>query len=308
MNSYPIYIVSKGRGDRCLTAKFMLQDGVKFKIVVEPQDEEIYSANYGAENVLVTPFSNLGMGSTPARNFAWEHSIKQGAKRHWVFDDNIYGIARLHHGRRIKCDSQKAIAVVEQFTDRYTNIAISGYNYTMFATKGTQKPMVTNCHVYSSLLIDNSIKYRWRLKYNEDVDLCLQVLHTRKLCTVLFNAFLIEKVSTTAKMKGGNQTDLYKGNSWDKKVLKAKSLEEIWPQYVDTKIRFGRPHHVVKKSWKMFTHPLIRRKDIDWDNIESQKIDFTLNKVKDTIQSDTLKKFYTKQKRKANTKKKGKKR
>lgn len=43
-----------------------------------------------------------------------------------------------------------------------------------------------------------------------------------------------------------------------KKVLKSRSLEEIWPQYCKTTIRFNRPHHLV--SWnKYFKHPLIKR-------------------------------------------------
>ena len=58
-------------------------------------------------------------------------------------------------------------------------------------------------------------------------------------------------------MKGGNQTELYKGNDHDKKVLKAKSLEMIWPQYAETIMRFNRPHHFV--NWKKhFNHPLLK--------------------------------------------------
>ena len=68
---------------------------------------------------------------------------------------------------------------------------------------------------------------------------------------------MIKKISTVAKLKGGNQTELYKGNAHEKKVLKARSLEEVWPQYVKTVIRFGRPHHQV--SWtKLFKQPLIK--------------------------------------------------
>lgn len=62
---------------------------------------------------------------------------------------------------------------------------------------------------------------------------------------------MINKVSTQAKMKGGNQTELYKGNAKEKKILKAKMLETVWPQYVKTVIRFNRPHHFV--DWKVFS-------------------------------------------------------
>ena len=131
--------------------------------------------------------------------------------------------------------------------------------------------------------------YRWRLKYNEDVDLCLQVLDNG-LCTVLFNAFTVDKTSTVAKMKGGNQDELYLGNAYEKKVLKARSLEEIWPQYAETKIRFNRPHHYV--NWiKHFKHGLVRRRDIDWTEIEKQKHNINLKQV-DKIKSKSLQKFY----------------
>ena len=125
-------------------------------------------------------------------------------------------------------------------------------------------PQITKfCNGIIAPLMKNNMPYRWRLKYNEDVDLCLQVLDN-KLCTVLFNSFMVHKTSTTAKMKGGNQTELYKNNAYEKIVLKARSLEEIWPQYSETKIRFNRPHHFV--DWKKhFKHKLIIRTHIDWD-------------------------------------------
>ena len=132
---------------------------------------------------------------------------------------------------------------------------MSGYNYHMFGVN-IMRPFRVNVHLYSALLINNEIPYRWRLKYNEDVDLCLQILNGG-LCTIQMCAYLVMKTSTTAKMKGGNQDELYKNNNTNKKLLKAKSLETVWPQYVKTVIRFGRPHHQV--SWKkLFKQPLKR--------------------------------------------------
>ncbi len=64
------------------------------------------------------------------------------------------------------------------------------------------------------------------------------------------NYFFAYKTSTAQKMKGGNQDDLYKGNAMEKKILKAKSLELVWPQYAKTIYRFGRPHHSV--NWGAF--------------------------------------------------------
>ena len=108
---------------------------------------------------------------------------------------------------------------MEDFSDRYSNVAVAGFNYLYFVTKETLKPFSINTHVYSGMLITNNIPYRWRLKYNEDVDLCLQALHGG-MCTILMNAFLIDKVSTTVKMKGGNQTELYQNNDEFKIIIR----------------------------------------------------------------------------------------
>lgn len=259
-NKYPIYIVSKGRFENPITAKYFKNLGFDFLIAVEPQEYDNYCKSLGKEFVLKLPFSNLGLGSYPARNYCWEHSIENGHERHFVFDDNIYGFVRLNNGKRVSIKDREgaliALKTLETFSERFSNIAISGYNYRYFVTQTTSKPFFINTHVYSAMLINNKIPFRWRMKYNEDVDLCLQALHN-KWCTVLLNVFLVNKVSTVAKLKGGNQTELYQNNAFDKKVLKSKSLEMVWPKYVKTVIRFNRPHHFI--DWKsLFKHPLIK--------------------------------------------------
>jgi hypothetical protein len=254
---HPVYIVSKGRWKNPLTAKYFIRDQVPFKIAVEPQEYENYCESIGENFVLKLPFSNLGMGSYPARNFCWEDSIKNGNKRHFIFDDNIRGFDRLNYGKRIRCESMPALICLQDFVERFKNVAISGFNYDGFVTGQTKKPFQINTHVYSAMLIDNDLPFRWRLKYNEDVDLCLNALD-RGYCTILLNVFVVNKTSTTAKMAGGNQDELYKNNDKSKKILKTKSLEMIWPQYVKTVLRFDRPHHQI--SWnKHFKHPLIKK-------------------------------------------------
>jgi len=282
---YPIYIISKGRSDTCLTAKFFVEDDVDFKIVVEPQEKNLYAEQFGSDRILVLPFSNLGLGSIPARNWCWEHAKANGHLRHWIFDDNIRMVRRCHKGKRIRCNTNVALKATEDFTDRYENIGIAGLNYTFFAIDKLP-PFYLNVHVYSCLLIRNDLEYRWRGRYNEDTDLCLQVL-SGGWCTVLMNAFLIDKMATMT-MKGGNMEVLYKG---DGRLKMARSLERMWPGVVSTQRRFDRPQHVVKDQWSKFDTQLIRRKDIDWDAIEKKKYDVKLKAVND-IKSDTLKQFY----------------
>lgn len=252
---FPVYVVSKGRAKNGMTARFLARDGVPYRIVVEPQEAEDYADAFGAENVLTLPFSNLGLGSYPARNWIWEHSAEAGADWHWILDDNIGGVRRLYGGERIPCDSGPAFRSVEEFVTRYSNVAVAGMNYQMFVTP-TSPPFRTNVHVYSCLLIRNSIPYRWRLRYNEDTDLCLQVLDDG-LVTLLVNTFMVDK-KRTMTMSGGNSDDLYVD---DGRLRMARTLEKAWPGVVTVGWRWGRPQHVV--DWARFKTPLELRPEVD---------------------------------------------
>jgi hypothetical protein len=281
--NYPVYIVSKGRADVGLTAKFLARDGVPYKIVVEPQEADAYAETCGRDNVLVLPFSNLGKGSYPARNWIWEHAKESGAKWHWILDDNIGAVRRLYMGERIPCDSGPAFRAVEVFADRYSNLAIAGMNYQMFVTP-TSPPYRSNVHVYSCLLIRNEIEQRWRLRYNEDTDLCLQVLDAG-MCTALVNVFMVDK-KTTMTMKGGNTDELYVD---DGRLRMARSLEKVWPKVVTTSWRWGRPQHVV--DWGHYKHPLELHDHIDLDAIPARdELSLKLDEIK-PVRSEGLKKL-----------------
>lgn len=241
-----------------------MRDEVPFMIVVEPQEASMYAHEFGSDHVLVLPFSNLGLGSIPARNWIREHSIALGAARHWQIDDNIRGVQRLYRGKRLPTHSGAAMRVCEDFTDRYTNIGVSGLNYRTFAQVTTRLPYYLNCHVYSFSLVSNRMPYKWRGRYNEDTDLCLQVL-SGGLCTVALNVFMADKLETM-KVKGGNTDELYKG---DGRLRMARSLERVWPHVVETRRRFDRPQHVIKGNWRKFDTALQRRDDIDWSALEA---------------------------------------
>lgn len=246
---YPVFIISKGRYEKTLTADIFEKANIDYQIAVEPQEYELYVKKLGANRVLKLPFSNLSLGSYPARNYCWEKAKNEGYKYHFLFDDNIQGWMKWINGKRKYIDDVlSAMKYVELYADK-TNIDILGFEEPNFSIRPPKKPFKHNCHVYSAMLIKNELPYRWRLKYNEDVDLCLQVLHnggTTASCIY----YLADKVSTSMKQKGGNQDELYKGNDPKKKLLKAKMLEAVWPQYAKTVIRFNRIHHYV--DWKVF--------------------------------------------------------
>lgn len=255
--NYPVYIISKGRWERRLTSKALEKMGVPYHIVIEPQEYDNYAAVIHPSKILVLPFSNLGQGSIPARNWVWEHSMSIGAKRHWILDDNIEAFHRLNRNMKPIAETGAIFKAAEDFTDRYENIAISGFNYYSFCkTTDRVPPFYLNTRIYSCILIKNDIPYRWRGIYNEDTDLSIRVLKDG-FCTVLFNAFLAGKV-TTMRMKGGNTDELYAD---DGRKKMAEALAELHPDIVKVVWKFNRWHHQV--DYRLFKrNKLILKSDV----------------------------------------------
>lgn len=242
---HPVYIISKGRWESRRTAIALDRISVPFRIVVEPQEADLYAQVIGAERVLVLPFSNLGQGSIPARNWVWEHSISEGAEWHWILDDNIEGFYRLNRNLKTPVADGTIFRVIEEFVDRYENVAQSGMNYFMFASRKTvMPPFYLNTRIYSCILNRNELSYRWRGRYNEDTDLSLRILKDG-WCTVLFNAFLAGKMQTMT-MKGGNTDELYRqDDAFDGRLEMAKSLQAQHPDVVTITRKWDRWHHHV---------------------------------------------------------------
>jgi hypothetical protein len=239
---YPVYVISKGRWKSRLTVNSLDEAHVPFRIVVEPQEYDLYAAVIDPERILTLPFSNLGQGSIPARNWVWEHSIGEGHRRHWIIDDNIRHFYRLHQNQKMPVASNSIFRAAEDFADRYINVSECGFNYYMFAPRksGDIEPFTMNTRIYSCILIQNDIPFRWRGRYNEDTDLSIRALKAG-WCTVLFNAFLCQKM-TTMKMKGGNTDELYAD---DGRLKMAQSLQSQHPDVVQITRKWNRwQHHV----------------------------------------------------------------
>jgi hypothetical protein len=255
-NKYPIYVISKGRWEKRLTQRYLEWSGLDYLIVVEPSEYEEYSKVIPHHKILVCPedFSKRGEGGIPVRNFVWRHSIDLGAKRHWILDDNIVSYKRCNDSERTLVKGGVAFRAVEDFVDRFTDVKMSGHNYTMFAiTSNTKlKPVVYNSRCYSSILLSNDlitdglIEEGWRGRYNEDTDLSLRILKAG-FPTALINSFAAEKLKTLTQ-KGGNTDTIYAVK--DALLLKAQSLQEQHPDCAEITERFGRTHHYV--NYKQF--------------------------------------------------------
>jgi hypothetical protein len=252
---YPVYVVSKGRWESCLTSRNLHRMRVPHYVVVERAELERYRA---ALDPLANPlvldqayqrdydtFDALGdtksKGPGPARNFAWEHSISLGARWHWVMDDNIRDFYRLNRNVRIRVHTSAIFRAAEDFVDRYENLALAGLHYKCFAPDRSKRPaFLLNTRIYSCILIKNDIPYRWRGRYNEDTDLSLRALKDG-WCTVLFFAFLADKTQTMT-MKGGNTDAFY---AREGTLPKSRMLVNMHPDVARLTWKWDRWHHHV---------------------------------------------------------------
>ena len=221
--------------------------GVPYTVVVEAQEFDNYAAVLGPERLLVLPHRDEGLVVT--RNWIWDYALASGTPRFWTMDDNIQGFYRLNRNFKIPVASGTILRAVEDFTERYENVPISGLQYFMFASRKTAVPPLSlNTRVYSNMLIETDARdpsgkpYRNEGFFNDDTDLCLRVLKDG-LCTILFNAFLIGK-SVTMSVEGG-LTPHYQGDGrW-------KMAEELRLKHPDvTKVvrKWGRWQHQVDYS------------------------------------------------------------
>lgn len=273
---HPIYVISKGR-PQCHTSVALTMMGVKHHVVIEPQDYDAYASKVGPENLVILPFSNLGQGSIPARNWVWEHSINSGASWHWILDDNIHYFLRLTDNRKRFCLDGSPFKVVEDFVDRYENIGQAGMHYEMFVpANSTFTPIYWNTRIYSCILNRNDQPHRWRGKFNEDTDLSLRILKDG-YATALFTAFMAEK-TTTMRMKGGNTDSIY--NDGSNRLNFAKSLVEQHSDVVEVTYKFQRWHHKVDYSPFRHNDPKLK-KDYQIQDYDFKLVDYSKKQYKD---------------------------
>ncbi len=254
--NFPIYIPSKGRADTRMTMLALDRMGVTYRVVVEEQEFDEYAAVIDKSKLIVLDpayrrdydtCDDLGdartKGSGPARNFIWDHAAAEGHSWHWIMDDNLWGFYRLNRNSKIKVGDGTVFRVMEDFCLRYRNIGMAGPNYEMFAPRRVKMPpFKMNTRIYSCNLIRSDIPFRWRGRYNEDTDLSLRILKSG-MCTVLFNAFLQDKVGTQ-RIKGGNTDDLYSAGT----EAKSKMIADLHPDVARVTWKYGRHHHHVDYS------------------------------------------------------------
>lgn len=255
---YPLYILSKGRAESRKTVRNLEEMGVDYHICVEPQEYEEYARVIDHKKIYKLPFSNLGQGGIPARNWIWEDAKSKGFKYHWTVDDNLDGFGRLYNNLKIKVGCGTALRAMEDFVDRYENVAIAGPQYDYFLPRKVKHPaFITNTRIYSCMLLKTDLEYRWRGKYNEDTDLSIRMMKDG-WASILFYHFFQYK-TPTLQDKGGNTDGIYAES--DKRKEFAESLHKQHPDIVKVVWKYDRWHHEVDYS-RFKRNKLKRRTDI----------------------------------------------
>jgi len=249
VTKYPIYILSKGRPNRCLTAKCLRDDNVPFYLCVEPQEAKEYAVTFGDKNLLILPFSNTG-SAVAVRNWIKNHATQAGHKRHWQMDDDIKRFYAFSDGSRKPCTPSYALPFCEEFVDRYSNVAIAGLKTHLYGST-VSHPFTTNTTAFTCVLVLNELPYSWRGIHGHDTDFSLQALMDG-WCTILFCAFQFEWASVTA---GGNEKT-YEGDGY---LYRVRELQQRWgKRIVKIKRQNGRPAVNLNYIRSKFTQRLIK--------------------------------------------------
>ena len=259
---FPVFVPTKGRWENMHTIRALWRCRIPFHVVIEKQDYDEYRRALDARGIepleiLVVPHKDEGLVVT--RNWIWDYASAMGAERFWTFDDNIRGLFRFDRNLLVPVRDGSTLAVIESFAERYTNVPVVGMNYFMFVSrKCLIPPYYMNTRVYSNMLIwtdyqaPDGFAYRNEGFFNDDTDLCLRMLKAGS-CTFLFNAFLIDKI-TTMYVTGG-MTPHYQG---DGRWKMAEELRLKHPDVTEITRKWGRWQHQVDYSQFKRNKPLLR--------------------------------------------------
>jgi hypothetical protein len=269
-----VFIPTKGRYDPKFqgTIKMMDKLGVPYRTVVEPQERDLYAAaGVAEERLLVLPFRDRGLVAT--RNWIWDRALEEGHRYFWTFDDNIWKPYRLNHNQKVPFIDGTPMYVIEEFALRYENLPVCGMQYYMFAPRKDHRfpPIYLNARVYSNMLIETDFRdprgrpYRNEGFYNDDTDLCLRILKDGN-CTVLFNAFLIQKL-TTMHVEGGMTSHYVKGTAlppapegWTWEGLEEAAVARGW--YLDPTDAVREPDRIYDGRWRMAVELAAKHPDV----------------------------------------------
>lgn len=237
---FPIFIISKGRADLCLTAEILKSEKLDFNIIIEPQDEINYRKRY--DNLIVMDKDNQGIYY--ARNYCFKCSTN--SNYHWQMGDNIKAFRKRINNKNIKTSIRQIISEIESTIIKFNNIGGAGLNHSVFAFSKINEIDI-NKQIYSCMLLNNKINCKFNDNIIEDTDYSMQILN-KGLCTLLFNHLLMDKV-TTGTMPGGNTNTEH---SKVKSYIRYKTLIDKWHCFQMKQQPNGRFRIKPSRVWNTF--------------------------------------------------------
>lgn len=264
--AFPVYIPTRGRPSKQLTAGALLTLGIRPTLVVEDAEYTAYRDANPRCDVVVWPQSYMDdYERTPeldphpttgaAHNFAWDHSREAGYTHHWIMDDNIHKFLVRAGGDRKQATTQTPLVWHETFIQRWRNLAGICLAEDTFM-RGSHAPLVLNTRLYCATLYRNDLHeygIRWRRGLNDDTVVSLDILKTGYWCTAQSYMLGIRKVATSRKGRlAGGMTEFYADGGF---MRKSAELVRLHPDCCRTNVRFQRVHHHC--DYKMFKQRLI---------------------------------------------------
>ncbi len=278
INEYPIFVISYNRAKTHTTAKWLAKYGVDHYMVIHKEQladykkyqtpemqkhttflefDDSYKLKYETCDNVPHRVQNAGSGAE--RNFAWDYSIKLGAKAHWLMDDNmafmhIVGVNPKGIYVRKRCEKEDFVSKfhkAEHFFNKYENLLLLELTQNDFCINSTKLTYALNTRCFSCNLIYNDMPLRWRGRYNEDVILSTDVM-VAGYCIASYHGGVLKKKQSTRNASGGNHAvkagdanSLYQdGFDYRNSSLKKTNLLiTVYPKFYRKVVKYGRIHH-----------------------------------------------------------------
>jgi hypothetical protein len=248
MNRFPIYIPSRGRYEKNLTANLLKEEEIPFKLVVEPQDAHNYFNAFGGDSILILPENNQGVSYV--RNWIKDYSKEVKEEYHWQIDDDIRHFKRRIDNKNVNSSAMGVLTEAEDEVVKYSNVGAAGLSSFVFAWASKQDVKI-NKQVYTVMLFNNATPVRFTKDTIEDLDYSLRVLYAG-WCTLFFTRIMFEAVPTM-KQKGGNTDMHFSDNGRYKLYLKIMEDFPGWFQFKDKPTKDGIVSAKPSRIWKTFT-------------------------------------------------------
>lgn len=246
-NQFSVYIPSRGRYEKNLTANLLAEFKVPFKLVVEPQDEKNYLNHFDRNNILVMHDDNQGVSYV--RNWIKKYSTLAGEEYHWQIDDDIRHFKRRINNKNVNSNPLDILIEAENEVTKYSNIGAAGLSSFVFAW-AAKEDIKINKQVYTVMLLNNFVPVEFTKDTIEDLDYSLRVLYAG-WCTLFFTRIMFEALPTMSQ-KGGNTDMHFADNGRYKLYLQIMKDFPGWFEFKDKPTKGGVLSAKPSRIWKTF--------------------------------------------------------